>query len=88
MPGAGRTLRVRTKTDLPEGSAAAAADLGVCALDGHNLGALREAIADAALGASDATPPADAIPAPDDEATNGARTIGCQAHRRPRDPGR
>ncbi len=57
IAGAGRTLRVRTKTDLVSApAAAAAAQLGVCALDGHNLGALREAIADAALGSRDATP--------------------------------
>ena len=57
IAGAGRTLRVRTKADLVSSpAAAAAAQLGVCALDGHNLGALREAIADAALGSRDATP--------------------------------
>jgi len=56
LAGAGRTLRVRTKADLPSAPAAAAADMGVCAIDGHNLAALREAIADAALGARDATP--------------------------------
>lgn len=44
------TLRVRTKADLPSstGIAGDGESLGVCALDGWNLGALRRAIADAA----------------------------------------
>lgn len=45
MPSKGTILRVRTKSDLvgdqPPGS------IGVCAIDGSNLGALRRAIADA-----------------------------------------
>lgn len=49
----GRTvLRVRTKGDLATGEPTA--DLRVCALDGWNLGALKRAIADAALASSSA----------------------------------
>jgi tRNA modification GTPase len=50
-----RAIRVRTKADLlgPEAPDEA---VEVCALDGFGLGALREAIADLALGAADATP--------------------------------
>ncbi|GJM18436.1 MAG: tRNA modification GTPase MnmE [Phycisphaeraceae bacterium] len=51
------TVRVRTKADLP-GAPASEGAVGVCALDGYNLGALRRAIADAAgageLGSSSA----------------------------------
>lgn len=57
IPAAERILRVRTKADLLSAPVAAApGTLGVCAVDGHNLSALREAIADTALGAHDATP--------------------------------
>ena len=49
-----RVIRVRTKCDLPGDTCSA--ELGVCAIDGYNLAALREAIADAAIGARDATP--------------------------------
>ncbi len=42
------TIRVRTKADLPSDGGAADA-LGVCALDGWHLEALREAIHDAAI---------------------------------------
>jgi tRNA modification GTPase len=43
-------IRVRTKADIPAMDAPAAPQhLGVCALDGWNLGALRRAIADAAF---------------------------------------
>lgn len=54
IPGDGRVLRVRTKADIP--GSATASDVAVCALDGWNLGVLREAIADAVIGAADATP--------------------------------
>lgn len=43
-------LRVRTKADLPSGESDAGA-LGVCALDGYNVGVLRRAIGDACEGA-------------------------------------
>jgi len=43
------TLRVRTKADLVGAGAGAGASLGVCALDGWNLGPLRRALADAVL---------------------------------------
>ncbi len=49
-----RIIRLRTKCDLP--GSAGSAELGVCAIDGYNLAALREAIADSAIGARDATP--------------------------------
>ncbi len=45
-----RTLRVRTKADLAGAKADASEALGVCALDGWGLPALRRAIADAASG--------------------------------------
>jgi tRNA modification GTPase len=50
LPGEGGpiTLRVRTKADLPGGGSTPDA-LAVCALDGWRVGALRRAIADAAL---------------------------------------
>jgi tRNA modification GTPase len=44
----GLTLRVRTKADLPIAYKAGDDELGVCALDGWNIGPLRRAIADAA----------------------------------------
>ncbi len=52
---AARVARVRTKADLAP-PAESDETISVCALDGRNLSALREAIADAALGAADATP--------------------------------
>ncbi|MBX3353105.1 MAG: 50S ribosome-binding GTPase [Phycisphaeraceae bacterium] len=55
------TLRVRTKADQPvvpgapgaPGASSDAGALAVCAIDGHNLGALRVAIADAAYARAD-----------------------------------
>lgn len=49
------TLRVRTKADQPvaPGAASDAGALAVCAIDGHNLGALRAAIVDAAHARAD-----------------------------------
>lgn len=41
-------IRVRTKADLIGDRSAGTADMGVCALDGFGIGALRRAIADAA----------------------------------------
>lgn len=43
------TLRVRTKADLPGSREGESGALAVCALDGWRVGALRRAIADAAL---------------------------------------
>jgi len=43
------TLRVRTKADLPGSGDDATGAISVCALDGWRIGALRRAIADAAL---------------------------------------
>lgn len=43
-------IRVRTKADLPS-DGAGRGDVGVCAIDGWNLGPLRRAIADAVLAA-------------------------------------
>jgi len=40
-------VRVRTKADLPANGPDDASSIGVCALDGWNLGALRRALADA-----------------------------------------
>jgi len=52
------TIRVRTKSDLPAPTDQPENQnlLPVCALDGSNLEPLREAIADAALGAADPAP--------------------------------
>jgi tRNA modification GTPase len=47
--GHARVLRVRTKADLGWGAGDSEPAIGVCALDGWNLGALRRAIADAIL---------------------------------------
>jgi tRNA modification GTPase len=50
------SIRVRTKSDVPHTRSSAPRDdaIGVCALDGRNLGVLRRAIADAAWGSPDA----------------------------------
>lgn len=51
VEGPGPVLRVRTKSDLADGSAAPGeAAISVCALDGRNLAVLRRAIADQTLG--------------------------------------
>jgi tRNA modification GTPase len=55
LRSAANVVRVRTKADLLVPSETREA-LAVCALDGFNLDSLREAIADAALGAADAAP--------------------------------
>eukprot|EP00913_Durusdinium_trenchii_P005985 g5597.t1 len=51
-PEGAQVLRVRTKADLP---ASAQTGLGVCALDGYHLGALRRLLADAPLSAGGAS---------------------------------
>ena len=50
FPAACPLIRVRTKADLPVACDGHGEAIGVCALDGWNLGVLRRAIADAAFG--------------------------------------
>ncbi len=59
---AARTIRVRTKADLPGPRPDTAGALAVCALDGWHLGPLRRALADAAVGGSSAAADAISIP--------------------------
>ncbi len=55
-------IRARTKSDAALDDAADASALRVCALDGHNLGSLRRAIAQAAWSATHGISPLRALP--------------------------